>query len=253
MSRSEPPYSVLATRKTPALVIYLLDLTRSMNVRIQGERKIDTVMAALSESLKRMISLSTRGNRVLPRYRLAMYGYHENVVDLLGGVRPINAIGHLFEPVLAYGAETASGFEKVEQLLELELPALQDCPAPLVCHLTDGINRGSDPQPVVERIKRMSVNDGPVLVENIYISRSVLKDAVTDPRAWPGVTSIDQLETDYARKLFEMSSPIPASYVEIIHDLGYQIDPQARMMLPGDEPDLVKLGFVMSTVTGARR
>jgi hypothetical protein len=245
------PYSVLATSKTPALIVYLLDISRSMNQPLGGSRKIDTVLKALDKTTVRMVQRSTKGMIVAPRYRIAMYGYHKDVVDLLGGIQPVSAVAEtgIPKPTLDYGTQTARAFEAVERLLQLELPHLEDCPAPLVCHMTDGLYGGADPEPVVARIKEMSVPDGPVLVENIFISKSVLRESVGDSQRWTGVTDVEQLGKDYARKLFAMSSAVPDTYLETIGEFGYAIQPGARMLFPGDTPDLVELGFAMSGAT----
>ena len=56
---------------------------------------------------------------------------------------------------------------EAERLLKAEIGNLQDSPAPLVCHMTDGeYNSGGDPEPIARSIMQMSVPDGNVLVEN---------------------------------------------------------------------------------------
>lgn len=249
------PYSVLATSKTPALVVYLLDISRSMNQTLGGRRRIDIVLAALNKVVIRMVLRSTKGTIVAPRYRIAMYGYHKQVVDLLGGVKTVDAVARvgLPKPTLDYGTQTAKAFGAVERLLQREQAHVQDCPAPLVCHMTDGLYGGADPEPVVARIKEMVMPDGHVLVENIFISKSVLKEPVSDSKSWAGVMDVGQLGKPYAQKLFAMSSVIPDSYLTTISEFGYSIQPGAKMLFPGDAPDWVELGFAMSGATPVTR
>ena len=65
--------------------------------------------------------------------------------------------------------DTAAAFREAKRLLQAQLGNLQDCPAPLVCHMTDGeYNSGGDPEPIAREIMQMSVPDGNVLVENIF-------------------------------------------------------------------------------------
>lgn len=249
------PYSALATSKTPALIIYMLDISRSMNQKIGGRPRIEIVLAALNKTIVRMVLRSTKGTRVAPRYRIAMYGYHREVVDLLGGIKTVSEVATrgIPQPKLDYGTQTARAFRAVERLLQIELPNLQDHPAPLICHMTDGMYGGPDPEPIVARVQEMAVRDGNVLVENIFISKSVLKQPVHDSQAWTGMTDAEQLEKPYARKLFAMSSVIPDNYLSTMREFGYNIQPGARMLFPADNADLVELGFAMSGATPVTR
>ena len=147
------------------------------------------------------------------------------------------------------GTLLASGFAKVEKLLAQELPGLAQCPAPLVCHMTDGEYTGADPEPIVRRIMGMGVADGKVLVENIFISDTILAEQISDPSQWSGVLPGTKLRTDYARKLHSMSSPLPDGYRVMMRESGYNIADNAAMMIPGMTPALVEMGFVMSMST----
>jgi hypothetical protein len=188
---------------------------------------------------------------------VAIYGYHSQIVKFTDGIKTIAEVAKIGLPKLSmdYGAQTAMAFAFVEQLLQAELPNLQHSPAPLICHLTDGQYGGPDPEPIVSRIQHMAVPDGNVLVENIFISKSVLKNPVNNSRTWPGVTDSSQILEDkkYARKLFAMSSVIPSSYLSVMNEFGYNIQPGAKMLFPGDTPDFIEMGFAMSGATPITR
>lgn len=245
------PYDILATSKTPALIIYLLDVSGSMNEKLGQKRRIDVVMDALGAMLKQMVFRSTKGSRVSPRYRVAMYAYSDHVYDLLGGIKGVDQIAQLGVPELSTmrSTDTARAFAQAEKLLQQELPALAHCPAPLVCHMTDGEYTGADPEPTVRRIMNMRVPDGNVLVENIFISDHILSERIADPKRWGGVLPKTKLNSDYARKLRAMSSPIPPGYRAMMREGGYEIADDALMMIPGMTPELVQMGFVMSMAT----
>lgn len=245
------PYEILATSKTPALIIYLLDVSGSMNEKLGQKRRIDVVVDALAAMLKQMVFRSTKGSRVAPRYRVAMYAYSDHVYDLLGGIKGVDQIAQLGVPELSTmrSTDTARAFAQAEKLLQQELPALAHCPAPLVCHMTDGEYTGADPEPIVRRIMNMRVPDGNVLVENIFISDHILSERIADPKRWGGVRPNTKLNSDYARKLRAMSSPIPPSYRAMMREAGYEIADDALMMIPGMTPELVQMGFVMSMAT----
>src|SRR5262249_43964274 len=104
-------------------------------------------------------------------------------------------------------------------------------------------------RPVVERIRQMTFPDGAVLVENIFFDADALDPPVTDPYDWTGVTSASQLATTTAQQLFEMSSTVPDSYIQLFTDRGYSLKPGARLMFPGDTPEMVEAAFTMSGMT----
>jgi len=244
-------YDILATSQTPALIIYALDVSGSMQAKLNGQQRIDVVMEALSATLQQMVFRCTKGGQISPRYRIAMYAYSDQVYDLLGSVMTIDQVANLGVPDLSTMRATATdlAFLQVEQLLRHELPNLNNCPAPLVCHMTDGEYTGADPEPIVRRIMSMGNSDGNVLVENIFISDNILAEPIYDPSAWQGVTSSTRLTSQYAVKLRSMSSPLPEGYRIMMAESGYNLAPGAAMMLPGISPELVEMGFVMSMST----
>jgi hypothetical protein len=242
-------YNIPATSKTPALIVYLLDASGSMQQDCGGKTRIDVVNDALHRVIVKMVQRSTKGTIVSPRYRIAMYAYSTQVIDLLSGIKTIAELAPMGVPRLTTMemTDTASAFLEAERLLRTELPNLQDCPAPLICHMTDGEYNVGDPRPVVQRIMNMSVPDGNVLVANIHITTSGL--TIPDVVKWPGILSEDQLPDSYSKTLFGMSSPVPDSYRSVMREFGYQLDAGSRMLFPGDQPELVELGFVMSAAT----
>src|ERR1044072_7925960 len=162
------PYTVLATRETPMLIIYLLDISASMNQPLGGRRRIDVVVDALQAAIDEMVFRSTKGKIISPRYRIAVLAYSERLFTGLEGViQTVDKVAKVKLGQLSTGGttETAKAFAWAEKLLADELPKLGDCPAPLVCHMTDGEYSGTDPEPIVRRIRAMSVPDGNVLVE----------------------------------------------------------------------------------------
>jgi len=246
------PYELLATATTPALVIYLIDVSASMMMPMtQEKRRIDVVMDALGFALRQMVFRSTKGARISPRYRVAMYAYSDHVYDLLDGIKSVDKVAHLGIPELSTmrSTRTAKAFEAAERLLQAELPNLQNSPAPLICHMTDGEFTGDDPEPVAQRLRQLAVSDGPVLLENIFITDEFLADPIDDPYRWGGVTLNTGLASEYARKLCRMSSPLPESYARMMQEANYQISPGALMVLPGHNSDFVAMGFQMSAAT----
>ena len=248
-------YDILATSKTPALIIYVLDVSTSMTQPLGDSRRIDVVAEALYAAIQQMVFRSTKGVRVSPRYKIAMYAYSDHVYDLLDGVKTVDYVARLGIPELITmrSTDTARAFLQVEKLLQRELPYMENCPAPLVCHMTDGEYTGNDPSPIVERIMEMKNTDGNVLVENIFISDRLLAEQIKDPRLWAGITADTDFTNEYANSLRDISSPIPEGYRVMMKEAGYGIEEGAVMMLPGMTRELVEMGFVMSTATPVAR
>jgi hypothetical protein len=245
-------YTIPATSKTPALIIYLLDVSGSMGDPLSGKTKIEVVTDALHQVAVRMVQRSTKGTTVAPRYRIAMYAYSSQVIDLLGGIKTVAELAQMGVPRLQPmdATDTAAAFREAETLLKSQLPNLQNCPAPLVCHMTDGeYNSGGDPEPIARRIMSMNVPDGGVLIENIFVTDKALPQPIQDAKNWPGINEETPLASAYSETLFRMSSPIPQTYAGVMAEMGYKLSPGARMLFPGDSPEIVELGFAMSGAT----
>ena len=192
-----------------------------------------------------------RDGVVQKRYKVAIFAYSTEVVDVLGGIRDLPELVRVGVPVLSAGGETdtAAGFSSVEVLLQTHLVEFQRCPAPLVCHLTDALLTANDPSPVVRRIQTMGVNDGPVLVENVYVAENMLRKPVQDWHTWSGILKPNMLTNDYAKLLFGLSSPLPETYRQNINNYGYNLQPGAALFFPGIHVDLVRLAFAISAAT----
>lgn len=245
-------YEITANAKTPALVIYLIDVSGSMKEPIDGASKIDLVNAALMGVLKKMIRRSTKSTVVSPRYRVGMIAYSTQPQDILGGIRTITEVAQLGAPQLkpTHLTDAHSAFEMAREMLRAELPRLDGHPAPMVCHLTDGVFTGADPEPVAREIMQMRTSDGHVLVENIYVGNALTRSPITDPMSWTGVQTEAELANEYAAKMFRMSSPIPQRYATFLaEEDGYSLLPGAAMLFPANCRALIELAFAMSGAT----
>lgn len=252
-------YTQPATTLTPALVIYLIDTSDSMNEWCGEMTKIDLVNTALRESLRHMIRRSMCDGIPRPQYLVAILSYNTRIVNVLGGIRSLPELVEAGVPKLVAQGETdmAGGFVAVEKLLQQYQASLPHSaslrrPAPLVCHLTDAHFTTEDPTPVVKRIQSMRFSDGPVLVEQVYMVEDILRQPVQDWRQWSGVLKPNEITNIHARKLFHLSSPLPHSYRQNINDYGYQLQKEAQLFFSGTHPELVKLAFAMSAGTHLR-
>ena len=254
-------YTQPATTLTPALVVYLIDASHSMNDFCGSTTKIALVNTALKNAVKDMVRRSMRDGIVQKRYKIAIFAYSTDarggrapiilVVDVLGGIRDLPELVRFGVPVLSAGGETdtAAGFAVVERLLQAHLIEFQRSPAPLVCHLTDALLTANDPSPIVKRIQTLGVNDGPALVENVYVADNMLRKPVQDWQQWGGVLKTNVLTNEYAKLLFRLSSPLPETYRQNINNYGYHLQSGASLFFPGTHSDLVRLAFAISAAT----
>ena len=227
-----------------------------------NKKRIEVVEETLQSALKTMVRRSLRGNNVSPRYRVAMFTYSGKVRNVYDGIKTIGEIMRIGIPEVsaAHLTNTAGAFAAAKQLLQEVLPDLQrgdlgsvdgTYPAPLVCHLTDGeyTSRYGDPEPIANEIKQMRVPDGHVLVENIFISDQLI-DAPIDARSWSGFSHRTSFpKSNYANRLFGMSSQVPESYGNLMRKAGYPIETDTVMLYPGTSQDLVEMAFQMSVAT----
>jgi von Willebrand factor type A domain len=248
---TQMPHQIPATAKTPALIIYLLDVSGSMDDGLDGERRIDHVNRALNGVLTQMVFRSTKGVVVSPRYRIALIAYSDTPIDILGGVQGVDVIAQRGSPTLKSlrTTDTYAAFVKAREILRQELPAMGGCPAPLVCHMTDGLHSGHDPEPIAREIMEMKSGDGNVLLQNIYVGSKLTQTPIADPTGWPGLRNESETANPYAARLFRMSSELPESYASMMADEGYALEAGTRMLYPAESGQLVQLAFSVSGAT----
>lgn len=251
------------TSLTPALIIYLLDISGSMGKPMTGGKtRLETVLDALNLTFIEMIARSIKQEEIAPRYRIALYLYSEEVYDAYDGIKTIVDVMNSGLPDVKPQTKTnmAAGFHHVLELLKKEIASwnefdLQECPAPLVVHMTDVeiTERFEDPLPFTKQIREIQVPDGNVLIENIFITDSI-KIPVNDLSAWSGFPQNYQTGNPFTDKFLKMSSVLPESYREEINkDQRLSLDSGTLMMYPGMTPDIIQRAFAMSGMTGVLR
>lgn len=253
---SHDEYSIPATYDSKAHIVYLLDSSGSMSSPINGIPKINLLFEAFKEILDRMIDRSIKGGELYrPRYRIAVITYSDEANDDLtsGTFVDVKDFWDAGLPRITPGGNTntAGAFDKAYDLLAAlrnDPEIYEKCPAPLVCHVTDGKYTTANPQQIVERIKSLRFKDGAVLVENLFIADNLVPP-IPDVTTWSGLTDVSQLGDRYAATLFHMSSCLPESYAAVMEDEGFSIKAGSKMMYPGQHANLIKLAFVASGAT----
>ena len=259
------PYKNQANSDHPATLIYLVDISGSMNAKMRdGKTRIEVAKNAIQVAYAQMIQRSMRQGRIHPRYRVGMIAYSEKIYDVYGRIGSIVPIERLKDegiPSITPQKSTnmAKAFRYAEKLIQEDIQKwspkwLEECPPPMVINITDcefDEEQARDPLDGAKKLQEISVPDGNVLVENIFITDQIF--VPTSPQDWQGYKHGDTTGNPYGDKLLEMSSPIPRTYAQILREqAGLKVIEDAAMMFPGITREFIKFGFVMSIVTGSQ-
>ena len=262
---SKNKYQNQANSDHPATLIYLVDISGSMNATMQeGKTRIEVAKNAIQVAYAQMIQRSMRQGTIHPRYRVGMIAYSDKIYDVYGELGSIISIDRLKDegiPMITPQKSTnmARAFSYAEKLIREDIETwpskwLDDCPPPMVINITDcefDEEQAQDPLEFSQRIQKISVPDGNVLVENIFITDQI--SVPVSPQDWQGYQHADKTGTSYGDRLLEMSSLIPSTYAQILREqAGLKIREGTAMMFPGITREFIKFGFVMSIVTGSQ-
>jgi Mg-chelatase subunit ChlD len=258
-------YRNQANSDHPATLIYLVDISGSMSATMQdGKTRIEVAKNAIQVAYAQMIQRSMRQGKIHPRYRVGMIAYSDKIYDVYGKLGSIISIDQLKNegiPAITPQKSTnmAKAFHYAEKLIKEDLQKwsrkwLEECPPPMVINITDcefDEEQAQDPVEFAQRLQQISVRDGNVLVENIFITDQI--SAPASPQDWQGYQFGDKTGNSYGDKLLAMSSPIPSTYAQILREqAGIKIREGKAMMFPGISREFIKFGFVMSIVTGSQ-
>jgi hypothetical protein len=94
----------------------------------------------------------------------------------------------------------------------------------------------------------MEFQDGPPIIENVYIGDGLTSEPILDIREWQGIRSLDELADEYARTLYNMSSVLPPLYRMILNEQGFPLQ-DCRFLFPASSGELLELAFVASAST----
>ncbi len=258
-------YKNQANSDHPATLIYLVDISGSMNATMQGGKaRIEVAKNAIQVAYAQMIQRSMRQGKIHPRYRVGMIAYSDKIYDVYGELGSIVSIDRIKDegiPLITPQKSTnmAKAFRYAEKLIREDIQKwpskwLEECPPPMVVNITDcefDEEEAQNPLEFAQHLQEISVPDGNVLVENIFITDQISVPA--SPQEWLGYQHNDKTGNSYGDKLLQMSSPIPSTYAQILREqAGLKIREGAAMMFPGITREFIKFGFVMSIVTGSQ-
>lgn len=258
-------YKNLASTDHPATILYLVDISGSMKApMLDGKTRIDVAKDAIQNAYAQMIQRSLRQGKIHPRYRVGMIAYSTDLFDVYGDLGSIVTIDKLKDegvPLITpqQGTNMAKAFRYANKLIREDINTwpqkwLDECPPPMVINITDCEfgEETQDPVEFAKQLQEISVADGNVLVENIFITDQI---SLANPniKDWKGYRFNESTGDPYGDKLLAMSSPLPSVYAQFMSEqTGSKIREGVAMMFPGINRDFIKLGFTMSIMLGAR-
>ncbi len=252
------PYSAEISRANPSCFVFLIDQSGSMENPLpgaQGLRKADGVADAINRLLQNLVIKCARGEGVRNFYEVAVIGYGEAVDHAFSGPlsgrqlvplsdiatqparieerRKISGNGngtkteHLvkfpiwFEPRAKGVTPMGEAIQSTVDLLTPWIASHRRSYPPIVINISDGAATDTGPVPQAKELRNLATDDGEVLFFNCHIS-----DQPTQPVVFPANDA--ELPDDFARTLFEVTSPLPESLAEQARAEGMKLAADAR-------------------------
>jgi hypothetical protein len=252
------PYSAEISRANPSAFVFLIDQSGSMVEPISGsenKRKCDSVADAINRLLHNLIIKCARGEGVRNFYEVCVIGYGASVAPAFSGplagrdLVPLSEVASSparveerirkvddgnggvidqkvkfpvwFEPVAKGVTPMGTALTMAGKLLREWVQRHMASYPPIVINISDGEATDSGPGPQAEELTRLATDDGNVLLLNCHISSQA-----TQPIVFPE-SDVD-LPDHFAKTLFGISSPLPASLRELARAEGFSLGPEAR-------------------------
>lgn len=252
------PYSAEISRANPSCFVFLIDQSGSMENPLpgaQGLRKADGVADAINRLLQNLVIKCARGEGVRNFYEVAVIGYGEAVDHAFSGplsgrqLVPLSDIAtqparieerrrvsgngngtkteHLvkfpiwFEPRAKGVTPMGEAIQSTVDLLTPWIASHRRSYPPIVINISDGAATDTGPVPQARALRNLATDDGEVLFFNCHIS-----DQPTQPVVFPANDA--ELPDDFARTLFEVTSPLPENLAEQARAEGMNLAADAR-------------------------
>jgi hypothetical protein len=254
------PYSQEISRRFPALVIFLLDQSLSMQDKCagtDGEPKSVVLADAINRILHELVVRSKKGEEIRHYFDVAVLGYGHNPGAVssafkgrLAGHRIVNLSEIAYNPAeleeksqspiwvypVAGGATPlCEAFREARALAETWVVNHMESFPPIVLNISDGEATDGDPTPEAVALREVTTNFGNLLLFNCHLSGSS-----SMPVSFP----IDKEEVPkdtFARRLFSMSSEFPDAMLNRAIMEGLPIRTGARgFMFNADATELVR-------------
>jgi len=252
------PYSAEISRANPSCFVFLIDQSGSMENPLpgaEGRRKADSVADAINRLLQNLVIKCARGEGVRNFYEVGVIGYGEAVEPAFSGplrgrpMVPLSDIAnqparieerrrvsgngngtkteHLvkfpiwFEPRSKGLTPMGEAIERTTEMLKPWVAAHPHSYPPIVINISDGAATDTGPVAQARALRDLATDDGPVLFFNCHISEKPAQPVVfpADDR---------ELPDDFARTLFDVTSPLPENLAAQARSEGLNLAADAR-------------------------
>ncbi|MEJ5378526.1 MAG: vWA domain-containing protein [bacterium] len=248
------PYTAEISRTNPSCFLFLIDQSGSMadpfGAGESSRRKADGVADAINRLLQNLVIRCAKDDGVRDYFHVGVIGYGAHVGSAFSGplagreLVPISEVANMparieerakkvddgagglvdqiirfpiwFDPVANGGTPMCQALGLAHRILQDWLSQHPTCFPPIVINITDGEATDGDPSMPAEAIRKLSSNDGEVLLFNVHLS-SQRTAPIEFPDAEIG------LPDQFAQLLFRMSSPLPAYMRSIAQQEGYKV------------------------------
>lgn len=254
------PYNAEISRANPSCFLFLVDQSLSMKepfgISDNGLTKANGVADAVNTLLQNLVSKCTKSDGIRDYYYVGVIGYGGNGVGpAFGGslarkdLVPISLVGNCparveqrvkqvtdprgnlvdrrynspiwFEPVAGGGTPMCAALKKATEILKPWILQHPYCFPPLVINISDGESSDGMPTRDAKDLTSLTSSDGNVLLFNLHLS-SFSQKAVEYP------DKETELEDEYAKDLFKISSPLTSYMRKVLSDEGFKITDNSR-------------------------
>lgn len=262
------PYEQRAKRGQPGLFVFLLDQSWSMHdpwgASTEGKTKSQGVAEAVNATLSMIVDRCKPDSyEVRHYYDIAVIGYGSSVgsalPEELGGklvvstpelfdTQRINDAGESWwiEPINDNGTPMGRALDVAGGLIWKWVEQHRNSFPPVLINISDGMPNEDETGTVAwaDRIQKLATSDGNVLVFNVHISGRAGGELLypADRAALPD---------EYARLLFDMSSPLPPFMSAYLAREGISVQEGAKAFVYNGKPSHLIKALEIGTRSGA--
>jgi hypothetical protein len=253
------PHSAEISRANPSCFLFLIDQSGSMEDPFGGgdstRKKADSVADAINRLLQNLVIKCAKEEGIRDYFYVGVLGYGDKVGPALSGALAgkelvsISEIGNQparieqrvkkvedgagglveqpirfpvwFDPTAHGGTPMCQALTLAHDVLGRWLPQHPDSFPPIVINLTDGEATDGNPAPPAAALRHLHNNDGNVLLFNIHLSSKGAR-----PIEFPDTTA--NLPDQYAKQMFDLSSPLTPTMRTIAQQEGYMVSEGSR-------------------------
>lgn len=269
-------YEAEISRENPTCILFVIDQSGSMDeITEAGRSKAAFVADVLNKTLYTLITTCSKSDGVRNYFDVGVIAYAGSQVGSgFGGalsgeiVHPIHAISEntlrveerkkkvddgaggivelktkfpiWFDPKSQGGTPMRAALRKTMETMFGWCEQHPGSYPPTILHVTDGQSTDGTPEEMADGLRQISTKDGPALLFNLHVNTAAGQEIV-----FP--TSESDLNDDYSRMLFRMSSPLPEHLAKFAGDKGYTIADGSRGFIFNGDPQCVVDFFEIGT------